>query len=144
MHFKVRATCDDTMLAQFFAVIHANRWQSSRRTISLLVTNPRITVWPMPESVFPKPFPYALSLHNSQPVISCNFTVDVGSLHNSITNYPPCHREPVTDVTGVAIRILKTLVFQHFLENGLPRQCAHGLAMTKQGNWFRSVKLIQF
>ena len=40
----------------------------------------------------------------------------------------------MTDVTGVAIRNLKALKTQLFLKkNGLPRQCAHWLAMTCLG-----------
>ena len=47
----------------------------------------------------------------------------------------PCHSEPVTDVTGVGIRNLlagnlrKSAGIMRF-GNGLPRQCAHWLAMT--------------
>ena len=50
-------------------------------------------------------------------------------------NPRPCHSEPVTDVTGVGIRNLlagnlrKSAGIMRF-GNGLPRQCAHWLAMT--------------
>ena len=50
-------------------------------------------------------------------------------------NPHPCHSEPVTDVTGVGIRNLlavnlrKSAGIMRF-GNGLPRQCAHWLAMT--------------
>ena len=50
-------------------------------------------------------------------------------------NPHPCHSEPVTDVTGVGIRNLlagnlwKSAEIMHF-GSGLPRQCAHWLAMT--------------
>ena len=50
-------------------------------------------------------------------------------------NPRPCHSEPVTDVTGVGIRSLlagnlrKSAGIIRF-GNGLPRQCAHWLAMT--------------
>ena len=49
-HCKVRANCVTTVLA-WATMIHVFRLQGSRRTISLLVTNPRITEWPMPETV---------------------------------------------------------------------------------------------
>ena len=50
-----------------------------------------------------------------------------------------CHREPVTDVcifakakSGVAIRFLISISSSCFWEkDGLPRQCAHWLAMTR-------------
>ena len=44
MNMTVRVNCDVPMCAQE-TVIHDPRWQGSRRTISLLVTNPRITEW---------------------------------------------------------------------------------------------------
>ena len=59
-------------------------------------------------------------------------------------NPRPCHSEPVTDVTGVGIRNLlagnlrKSAGIMRF-RNGLPRQCAHWLAMT---DFFGSLLLI--
>ena len=58
-HCKVRANCVPPMLA-WATMIHALRSQGSRRTISLLVTNPRITEWPMPETVKSELFPCAV------------------------------------------------------------------------------------
>ena len=53
-------------------------------------------------------------------------------------NQPPfCHCEPVTDVTGAAIRTpsgqLGFLSVSVPPAGGLPRQCAHWLAMTGEG-----------
>jgi hypothetical protein len=60
-HCKVRANCVFPMLA-WATMIHALRSQGSRRTISLLVTNPRITEWPMPETVKSELFPRAVGI----------------------------------------------------------------------------------
>ena len=51
-HSKVRIICDKPLLTLYlYILIHARRRQDSRRTIDLLVTNPRITEWPRPGTV---------------------------------------------------------------------------------------------
>ena len=51
-HSKVRIICDSPLLTLYlYILIHARRRQDSRRTIDLLVTNPRITEWPRPGTV---------------------------------------------------------------------------------------------
>ncbi len=47
----------------------------------------------------------------------------------------PCHCEPVTDVTGAAIRFLWDDMYWRC---GFPRQCAHWLGMTKRVCYFRA------
>ena len=62
-----------------------------------------------------------------------------------------CHGEPVTDVTGVAIRIPeKPWLFGIFQENGSPRQCAQkvncpeGAREAGLGRWLAMTRFLSF
>ena len=79
---------------------------------------------------------YARRTNNKTCGQSQKETPSVRMVFLSVSINPhPCHSEPVTDVTGVGIRNLldgnlrKSAGIMRF-GNGLPRQCAHWLAMT--------------
>ena len=74
----------------------------------------------------PLPFPVPCEKYFEDPALRHGLKLSTKSVF--------CHGEPVTDVTGVAIRIpKKPWFFDIFQENGSPRQCAHWLAMTGLG-----------
>ena len=83
-HFKVRVICVTPMCARK-TVIHVFRSQSSRRTISLLVTNPRITEWPRPGTVRSEALPlYPVLKFKERKICGdfLKFILDKRSLHN--------------------------------------------------------------
>ena len=84
-HSKVRIICGSPLLTLYnsYILIHAKRRQDSRRTIDLLVTNPRITEWTRPGNVRSETLPLypALKLKNGK-YGDLTKTLDRRSLHN--------------------------------------------------------------